>query len=156
MHSCWLSLREILELMLLVLSNSAVGFAIDIGELKLTTVDNHLNNLQMNPATDEYRSQYIEHQLYLFETIDYHLFIPDIFWFTSFSKVWVSINSMFWLEVCQFKIAESWRYSRNYVPLYFINYMFILEYTCCLLTVCLTPKDPKWCKIGYWWIIKAQ
>ena len=65
--------------MFLVLSNRALGFAIAIGEVKLTAVDNHLNKLQMSPATDEYRSQYIEHQLYLFETIDYHLFIPDIF-----------------------------------------------------------------------------
>ena len=48
-----------MELMLLVLSNSGVEFAIDIGELKLTTVDNRLNNLQMNPTTDEYRSQHI-------------------------------------------------------------------------------------------------
>ena len=61
--------------MLPVLSNSALGFAVDIGEVKLTTVDNHLNNLQMSPATDEYRSQLIEHQVYLFETIDYHRFI---------------------------------------------------------------------------------
>ena len=66
--------------MLLVLSNSGVGFAIDIGELKLTTVDNRLNNLQMNPTTDEYRSQHIEHQVYIYKTIHYHqLFIPYIF-----------------------------------------------------------------------------
>ena len=45
--------------MFLVLSNRALGFAIAIGEVKLTAVDNHLNKLQMSPATDEYRSQYI-------------------------------------------------------------------------------------------------